>query len=86
VVGEIALGHLRRRDEILSLLTALPALTPVNDADVLEFIGQHHLPGTGIGWVDAHLLAAVDEQGAGLLTSDKALAAAAARLGLLVAP
>ena len=82
VIGEMALGTLRRRREILDLLAALPHLETAADQDVLRFVEEHGLPGTGIGWVDAHLLVAVQAAGASLLTSHKSLRSAAARLGV----
>ena len=57
VLGEIALGHLRRRAEILGLFAALPQAEVARHDEVLAFVEQHHLPASGIGWVDAHLLA-----------------------------
>jgi hypothetical protein len=54
---------------------------------VFHFIQREALFGLGIGYVDAHLLAAVRlTAGAGLWTRDRRLQAVAARLGLLVAP
>ncbi len=85
VVGEVALGTLRRRGEVLELLGALPSLERLTDRTVLDFIEQEGLPGTGLGWVDAHLLAAVQAAGASLLTSDKSLRSAATRLGVAAA-
>jgi predicted nucleic acid-binding protein len=82
VIGEMALGNLRRRREVLELLAALPTLKPVTDGEVLTFVEAHDLPDTGIGWVDAHLLAAVHATGHSVLTSDKSLRSAAVRLGL----
>ena len=82
IIGEIALGNLRRRREVLELLDALPTLEPLSGRAVLDFVEQAGLPGTGVGWVDAHLLAAVQAAGASLLTADKSLRLAASRLGL----
>jgi len=82
VVGELACGRLARRDEVLGLLGKLPRLLPVSDAEALLFIEANGLAGSGIGWVDVHLLAASRLARASLLTSDKPLARAARRLGL----
>jgi predicted nucleic acid-binding protein len=59
VTGELALGNLRQRDVILSALQDLPHANAANDLEVLRFVVQHKLFGLGIGYVDAHLLAAV---------------------------
>ena len=82
VVGELALGDLRDRDEVLSLLGGLPQATMATDDEVLALIEQESLHGTGIGYVDAQLLAAARlTPGAALWTRDRSLAQAATRLG-----
>jgi predicted nucleic acid-binding protein len=87
VVGELGLGHLSRRQEVLGLLGNLPAATVVADDEVLWFIDRYQLMGLGIGWVDAQLLAATQiTPEASIWTGDKRLAAAASRLGLTVSP
>lgn len=58
VTGELALGHLRGRAEILRLLGHLPQATVATGAELLDFIERHELLGLGIGYVDAQLLAA----------------------------
>ena len=58
IIGELALGALRQRDAILDDLRALPRAQIATDGEVLRFITQHTLSGQGIGYVDAHLLAA----------------------------
>jgi predicted nucleic acid-binding protein len=83
VLGELACGNLRNRAEILDLLQRLPASPVATDAEVLEFIEVCTLFGRGIGYIDAHLLAATALSGAGRLwTRDRRLAAVAAELGL----
>ena len=59
VVGELACGNLRNRAEVLTLLKELPRAPVATDEEVLFFIERHALMGRGIGYVDAHLLAAV---------------------------
>jgi predicted nucleic acid-binding protein len=58
VVGEIALGMLKNRAEILELLAELPLAPVVRHEDALAVVERRGLAGAGIGWVDAHLLAA----------------------------
>lgn len=83
VIGELALGQLSQRTEILGLLQNLPQASVATDAEVLNLIESRHLFGLGIGYVDAHLLAATMlTAGAGLWTRDKRLAAVAAEFGL----
>lgn len=83
VTGELALGHLSRRSEILGLLQNLPRAPVATDVEVLTLIDNQHLFGLGIGYVDAHLLAATMlTTDARLWTRDKRLAAAAVDHGL----
>jgi predicted nucleic acid-binding protein len=58
VIGELACGNLRNRSGILTLLKNLPRTTFATDDEVLLFIERNELMGRGIGYVDAHLLAA----------------------------
>jgi len=82
VIGELTLGHLRRRAEILALLENLPQATTAEHREVLRFVAEHSLAGSGLGWVDVHLLCAAALERAKLWTRDRRLAAVAARLGL----
>jgi len=83
VIGELALGHLRRRAVILATLRDLPQATVAHDDEVMRLIGQHTLFGIGIGYVDVHLLAAMRlTPGVSLWTRDKRLSAIAERLSL----
>jgi predicted nucleic acid-binding protein len=80
VVGELACGYLKNRREILSLLVALPHAAVVEHDEALAFLETHRLPGMGLGWIDAHLLASVTLAGATLWTLDGSLRRAAQRL------
>lgn len=82
VTGELALGQLGNRAEVLGLLGRLPP-APVATADeILGFIETHGLDGSGIGYVDAHLLGATMLAGdASLWTRDRRLRSVAERLG-----
>jgi hypothetical protein len=83
VIGELALGSLRQRTLVLSTLQELPRADVASDNEVLRFIDRHALFGVGIGYVDAHLLAAVCLTPDALLwTRDQRLAAVAGRLSL----
>ena len=81
VVGELALGRLRRRDEVLWLLDRLPQATRATETEVRALIERHELRECGIGYVDAQLLAAGRLTCVPLWTSDRHLAEAASRLG-----
>jgi predicted nucleic acid-binding protein len=83
VIGEICLGHLRQRAEILDALSGLPPATVATGAEVLRFIEQHALFGQGIGYVDAHLLAATRlTPGTTLWTRDSRLRRAAEAINI----
>lgn len=82
IVGELALGTLRDRRNVIAMLTSLDAVPTVEDGDLLAFLDSAALPGSGIGFVDAHLLAASRHSGIPLWTRDKRLRVKAERLGL----
>jgi len=83
VIGEIALGILRHRERVIDLLSDLPSATPANNEEILSFISTQGLYGRGIGYVDAHLLAATQlTAGASLWTKDRRLAQTATELGI----
>lgn len=84
VIAELALGQLSQRAEILDLLSNLPQATKATEGEVLSLIETHRLFGRGIGYVDAHLLAAtLLTADARLWTRDKRLASAASDLGVV---
>jgi predicted nucleic acid-binding protein len=65
------------------MLSQLPALATVTDAEALAFIEQRKLIARGIGYIDVHLLAAVQlSAGTELWTRDKRLRAVAKEIGL----
>lgn len=82
VRGEIALGMLHQRSLILSGLLELPTVTVARHEEVLALIEQRRLWGTGLGWVDTHLLASALLGGVRLWTLDRPLARQAERLGV----
>ena len=87
VIAELALGSIAERERFLGMLVALPQIHTVSDDQLLDVISEHALYGTGIGYVDAHLLAStLATADARLWTSDKRLAAQAERLGCSYQP
>ena len=87
VVGEIALGSLSDRRQVLRLLQNLPAVTAASHDEVLYFIDSNALFGLGLGHVDIHLLAATQlTPGSTLWTRDARLHCSADRLGLAAGP
>ncbi len=83
VIGELALGNLQQRQEVLGVLRGLPGATVATDDEVLSLIERQALHGIGIGYIDAHLLASARlNAGCKLWTLDKRLQAAAVRLSV----
>ena len=82
VIGELSLGNLANRPAFLSRLRQIDAILKARDDDVFNLIETQRLSGSGIGWVDAHLLTSVVLAGdVKLWTRDRRLNAAAERLG-----
>jgi predicted nucleic acid-binding protein len=83
VIGELSLGNLANRAVVLGLLADLPGVAVASDAEVLRFVDAARLYGLGIGYVDAHLLAAARlTPGVAIWTRDNRLSAAAETVGL----
>ena len=87
VTGELALGTMSQREQMLSSLHALPQATLATDDEIVRLINREHLHGRGIGYVDAGLLAAVRlTPGSRLWTKDKRLVGIATDLTLSFTP
>jgi len=87
VLGEVACGTLRHRDEVLSLMRDLPRAPVATDDEALGFIESRRLMGRDIGYADVHLLASVTlEPGAMLWTGDRRLSAVARDVGVALRP
>ena len=77
IIGELACGSIRNRDELLTLLQTLPIVPTVNLDELLYFIEQNRLMGMGLGFVEMHLLASAKLSEIPLWTTDKKLKSAA---------
>lgn len=87
VIGEIAMGSLRQRKILLEELNQLPAVIVASNAEVMVIVERRRLYNEGIGFIDAHLLAAtLLTKDALLLTKDGRLRAQAERLGVVYTP
>lgn len=85
VVGELACGVLPgRRAQVLAHLDELPEAPVAPHPDVMRLIEARKLAGTGIGWVDAHLLASSLLAPARLWSLDRAVTRQARNLGVSV--
>ncbi len=58
VVGELMLGNASKMAAVVEDLQSLPKANVANADEILTFIADRKLAGSGIGYVDAHLLAA----------------------------
>lgn len=83
VLGELALGHLRKGSDVLATMAALPRLALASHDEVLMAIEKYELRGSGIGWVDAHLIASCLIGGVRLWTLDRTLVRTLEGQGLL---
>jgi predicted nucleic acid-binding protein len=87
VLQELALGSLRQRDVVLSLLSNLFRFPDVGHAEFLHLVEERRLWGRGLSVVDVHLMAAVLLMpGAQLWTRDKRLMSACLDVGARVFP
>jgi predicted nucleic acid-binding protein len=82
VFGELSLGTLSARTEVLGHLSKLRAPRVARHDEVLALIERAPLWRRGIGWVDAHLLASALLDRVRIWTLDKKLAAVAGSLGV----
>jgi predicted nucleic acid-binding protein len=86
VIGELALGNLRERDAFLRDLLDLPQAIVASDEEVHRLINREQPFGRGIGYIDAHLVAAVRlTADTKLWTRDQTQNVVAAQLGLAAA-
>lgn len=82
IVGELACGNIKKREEIISLIQALIISTISDHMEVLHLIEQRRLIGIGLCYIDVHLLASALLSGMPLWTRDKKLREAAIRLNV----
>jgi predicted nucleic acid-binding protein len=82
VLGELASGNLHRRAETIAYLEDLPVAAIAPESQVRHMLESRRLWGSGLGWVDMHLLASALIEESKLWTADRAMASAAASLGI----
>lgn len=83
VLGELSLGSMPRYDAVIDSLLELPSVQIAQPHEVLVLIRENRLMGTGVGYVDAHLLASsLIMPGTQVWTRDKRLKRAAEKLGV----
>jgi hypothetical protein len=73
IIGEPSCGNISNREEVLSLLRALPKIDMVLDEEVYTFLEKRKLYGKGLGFIDIHLLASALVHNVVIWTRDKSL-------------
>lgn len=82
VIGELALGSLRDRANVIAFLSQQRQAPVASHLEIMTMIESHGLFSMGIGYTDAQLLASVLlERRASLWTGDKRLQATAEKCG-----
>lgn len=83
VIEELALGSIKRRDDVLSLLSNLAAFPVLTQPELRHLVDVHRLWGRGLSAVDAHILGSVTMVGGAMMwTRDKRLLAACETVGV----
>ena len=82
IIGELAVGNIRQRGTVLAHLGRLPSAAVATNDEVMHLIERRALAGTGLSWVDAHLIASAILTPATLWTLDRTLTISVARLNL----
>jgi len=83
IIGELACGQIKNRDEIISLLKSLPQAQTLENDEILDFIENRKLIGLGVGLIDIHLLASSLLSHSLLWTADKQLNVASSKLNII---
>jgi predicted nucleic acid-binding protein len=82
VLGELSLGNLSERPFALAYLQTLPKPAVASSEEVQKLIEERSIFGTGVGYVDCHLLAASLLNSMRLWTRDKRLRIIAVEMGI----
>ena len=80
IIGELACGNMKNRTLIFGLLHALPSIPEISKEEFFSFLDHHRLFGTGLGYVDVHLLASALISNCVIYTRDKSLLSSAIKL------
>ena len=83
VTAELALGNPSGRSAMVARLDSIDQALVVTQTELLDFVAAKQIGGTGLGFVDAHLLASAERLNCLIWCRDKRLATQAERLGRL---
>ena len=84
VTGELACGNLKNRDRTLCEFSLLPQAPVARELEVRHVLEAHRLWGTGLGWIDVHVLTAAALAQWRIFSVDHAMVTAARRMGLRI--
>jgi predicted nucleic acid-binding protein len=82
VLGELACGNLPKRAGTIAAFEKLPVAAIASEQEVRHLLDSRRLWGSGLGWIDLHLLASAVVGQLRLWTADRAMASAASSLGI----
>lgn len=82
VYGELLIGDDGGRTKLLTSYALMHQAQTIPHAEVVQFARERRLLGMGIGWIDAHLLAAAIVGGHELWTADLRFAQTAKKLSV----
>ena len=82
IIGELACGGMKNRNEIINLLNALPSAYLLEHDEIMEFIEVRKIMNQGIGYVDVHILGSAIVSETPLWTLDKSLRKVASKLSM----
>ncbi len=82
ILGELACGGMADRDERLREWRGLPRIDSLDHDHVIDWIESESFAGSGIGFLDAHLLCSALSEGVQLWTRDRSLRSLAVRFGV----
>ncbi len=85
-IAEIGLGSLANRELVIDQLERMPTAPVAHHQDVMALISRNKIAGTGVGYVDCHLLASAVLNASKLWTRDRRLEKIAILLGVQHAP
>lgn len=74
IYGELLIGDSGGREQLLHAYEMMHRAPAIRHSAVVSFVGARQLHGSGIGWIDAHLLASALVAHIPLWTADAKLA------------
>lgn len=57
IIGELACGNIKNRNEIIAALQALPQSSIIEHDEIMIFIERNQIMGKGLGYIDIAILA-----------------------------